>query len=182
MAYLALLPRDIPEATLCRVGAIAVLWGAIDHYIDQLIWQLTGLDFDTGRDLTVTMRTSAKRSCLVALINRKGNATRAARTVISAALQAVIDVDEDRDLLMHALWFPNQKTGAPEASSFKKRGGAAGTWKAEKFGDTRLDAIIAQLCRAHHSLGTFAQSRHLWQRSSREIRDALSLSGPYIPT
>jgi hypothetical protein len=182
MTHLKSIPRNIPESTLCRVGAIAVLWGAIDHYIDQLIWQLIGLDLDAGRELTVTMRTSAKRRTLTALMHKSGNASAGARAVVSEALKLVGKVEDHRDLMMHALWFPNEETNVPEASSFKMRGERAGTWKAEKFSDTRLDSIITDLESAHRVLGRFAEARDHWQLTSPQIRASLSLVDPYIPT
>jgi hypothetical protein len=51
MTDLSLLARSVPESTLARIGAVMVLWGAIEHHMDRVLWRLLEVDISIGRKL-----------------------------------------------------------------------------------------------------------------------------------
>jgi hypothetical protein len=84
------------------IGRVVVIWSKIESALDQNIWELAGLDMETGRYLTRPFGAEGKIKTLKAL--SKDLLTERSFKELESILNSVGSCQEDRNFIIHAAW------------------------------------------------------------------------------
>ena len=116
ISYKALLPEDY----YARIGMIVSQFGIIENLVDRIIWAYLGLQFSEGRAITSEMSITPRLNLLIKLAGMKINddqiykALKDIRTSIKNAF-------DDRNVIVHGLWYQDTDSGDVFVSSLKKK-------------------------------------------------------------
>ena len=103
-----------------RIGQVVVLWASLEDTMQFTLWSILGLPVADGRVLT--QRTDASRKIQWLRTFSKRHASPAQKAALDLALDEIELLQDDRNFIVHGVWFTTLDDNVPWASSIRAKG------------------------------------------------------------
>jgi hypothetical protein len=131
------------------IGQVVVEWSWLESALDDMIWQLLGLDLEDGRALTKRTDASTKVAILNSIAPRYLDGP--ALDAIQDALSDINEIRDDRNFVVHGVWGMLRPDGVPIVMSLRSNS-APTEITSETFSHERLRQIANDTRKAKHTL------------------------------
>jgi hypothetical protein len=112
----------IPDEYYHRIGLIVTQYGQIEVLMERIIWALLKFDSTNGRLITSPMSSSARWRLLVGLCEIKLKDKSLFKKLKKDTSKNIEKIFEERNILVHGLWFTDPKTGKICCTLFRQKG------------------------------------------------------------